>query len=144
MNNQAYGGITLSYELAASDAVGLWFASFRPRTFGDFNVSAQVKLPNFTPCLAYDSEIELASDLHLFIDQVDSGSSLLSLDDSGQRLSWNWQIKPCEADLYSKTFLSYYSAPNGRHYRALLNIAGDQGEWQDSLGRRGSWHGEYQ
>ncbi len=94
MNNQAYGGITLSYELAASDAVGLWFASFRPRTFGDFNVSAQVKLPNFTPCLAYDSEIELASDLHL--------------------------------------------------YRALLNIAGDQGEWQDSLGRRGSWHGEYQ
>ena len=118
----------------SNNTAGHWFENFRPNTNGDFNFSAPISTKTFTPCYSYDTEIELSSDLHAFIDQRAFGSSLVSLDESGNRLSWNWQIKFCEADLFDRPFTSYYTAPNGRTYRAILIINGDQGSFESEAG----------
>lgn len=137
MDGLAYGGLNLSYELKATQALGEWFKGFRPFTASDFNFTTKVESQSFTTCYPYETEVELTSDLHAYIDQRDGGHSLVSLDETGKRLSWNWKLKPCQLDLFASPFITYYQAPNGRQYRALLKISGSRGTYDSDAGFTG-------
>lgn len=141
MDGQGFGGLTLNYALSATKGFGRWLEAFQPKTQGDFNFTVAVNSPDFTPCYGYDTEVVLSSDLHAFIDQVGPGYSLLSLDETGKRLSWNWKLKSCQADLFNKPFVSYYQAPNGRQYPARIVIDGEKGSFQSAGGFNGSFFG---
>jgi hypothetical protein len=41
--------------------------------------------PRFTPCMGYETEVELKSDLHAFIAQQSNDSFFISLDETGKR-----------------------------------------------------------
>jgi len=131
---EANGGITLSYALSSLKAVGTWFEHFQANSNGNFNFAAKINSTDLTPCLAYETEVELSSDIHAFIEQYSTGSSYVGLDESGKRLSWNWKIEKCEPDLFARTFVSYYGGPTGRKYEAIIKISGDKGTYSSNEG----------
>ncbi|MES2504949.1 MAG: DUF4360 domain-containing protein [Myxococcota bacterium] len=138
MGPSSKGGISLTYELPQAGAIGSWIEAFRPNTKGDFNFTAKVNSSNFTQCQTQDTEIVLSSDIHMFIDSLAAGTSLISLDESGKRLSWNWKLKSCDPDYFGAAeFQSYYKAPDGRTYQARIKLVGLKGEYQSSAGFTG-------
>lgn len=118
MGAGSFGGISLRYTWPKAPMPGHNSQAFGPNTQGDFNFKAEMPGAPMTPCLPYESEVKLSSDLHTFIDQRGQGTSLVSLDETGtngnigapsipangpqkgnetrRRLSWNWQIAPCQ------------------------------------------------
>lgn len=130
----AFAGMLLSYQMPSLGGSSSWHQLFQSNDQGDFTFTSRMTDEVFTPCLGYDTEVDLVSDLHAFIDQRSGDSSFISLDETGKRLSWNWKIKPCEADLYSRTFITYYSAPNGRRYQAKMIISGNRGTYHSEAG----------
>ncbi len=130
----AFAGILLSYQMPSLASESSWHQTFNANDQGDFNFTSKMNNDAFTPCVGFDTEVDLVSNLHAFIDQRSTAGSFISLDETGKRLSWNWKIRQCEADLYSKRFVTYYSAPNGRRYRAIMNIAGERGTYESEAG----------
>jgi hypothetical protein len=139
IQGSGYGGFNLSYELKATKALGSWFEGFRPETRGDFNFTTKVASEAFTKCVPYETEVELTSDLHAFIDQLGTGHSYVSLDETGKRLSWNWKLQPCQADWYAQTLVGYYQSTSGRQYRTVIKIAGNEGTYTSDAGFAGKF-----
>lgn len=152
----SYGGISLLYSWPKAPTPGQNQAWFSPNTAGNFQFKASIPDAALTPCLPYESEVKLSSDLHTFIDQRGQGTSLVSLDEVGndldgrnpknetrRRLSWNWEIVPCHAEppatdqLFNQTFISHYTAPNDRYYMARIFIAGSTGRYESAAGFTG-------
>ena len=134
---QAFSGFLLSYQLMSLDSKSSKHELFDADSHGDFNFSSTMEEEKFTPCIGYDTEIDLASVLHAFIDQRSDHTSIVSLDETGNRLSWSWKVKACQADLFSRTFATYFIAANARRYRASMTIDGDHGNFRSEEGFTG-------
>jgi hypothetical protein len=133
----ANGYARLTYEIDATNQDARWTEDFHESQYGDFALHAKIGNPKYTQCASYDQYVTLNTDVRLSAYHRDQTLSLIEVDagDNNYQLSWDWQWQGC--DLFQKPFVSYYKAYNGRNYRAIIEIDGNQGTFESDAGFTG-------